>query len=290
MKIQKSVLIFMAAGMFAGCDNGSTADAPEESFFGYGGKADQACLESDAAHGETAGEVADATVGADDAWADEDGYSPEADGISGVDSEGLEDGVEEEPLADESGVEDLATETVSASPCGEGLDPFAEAYNVDQALIFLPEGTPAPASYVAPIGTDPFRLGGTEFWQKWSEGLNPTYSYYAGTEAGKRCMYASARRFEAIMKDPPPVLAQLREESNWSGSFFNWNDDYSQSTWGDGSKPRLWAWRTTLIKWISQTNLDGSCYLPTWEMVESLGLKCLARAQSNDGEIQGCTN
>ena len=48
------------------------------------------------------------------------------------------------------------------------------------------------------------------------------------------------------------------------------------------------AWRTGLIKWISQTNKDGSCYLPTLEMVESLSERCLQKAEDNVGEIVGC--
>src|SRR5690606_17756560 len=126
---------------------------------------------------------------------------------------------------------------------------------------------------------------GTEFWQKWSGGHNPTYSFSEGTDAGRLCMQAAAIRFEAIMADPPAELVQLREESNWSGSFFNWNDDYSRADWGDASGPRLWAWRTTLIKWISQTKRDGSCLLPTRDLVVKAAEACLARG----AEIQGCS-
>ena len=133
-----------------------------------------------------------------------------------------------------------------------------------------------------------FSLGGTEFWQKWSGGENPTYSFSDGSDNGKRCMYASARRWEAIMAVVPESLVKLREESNWGGSFFNWNDDYSQSDWGDGQSARLWAWRTTLIKWISQTSKDGSCFLPTLEMVEALSENCMQKANTGDGEIMGC--
>ena len=103
-------------------------------------------------------------------------------------------------------------------------------------------------------------------------------------------MQAAAIRFETIMADPPEQLVQLRDTTSWSGSFFNWNDDYSESTWGDASGSRLWAWRTGLIKWISQTARDGSCYLPTRELVVRAAESCLALAESNgDGEIQGCS-
>jgi hypothetical protein len=102
-------------------------------------------------------------------------------------------------------------------------------------------------------------------------------------------MLASAIRFEAIMSDPPSELVALKDNSNWRGSFFNWNDDYAQSDWGDGRSARLWAWRTGLIKWISQTNKDGSCYLPTLEMVQALASNCMSYSEQRDGEIQGCS-
>jgi hypothetical protein len=132
-------------------------------------------------------------------------------------------------------------------------------------------------------------MGGTEFWQKWSGGESPTFSFSAGSDNGRRCMYASARRFEAIMAVVPENLLTLKADSKWSGSFFNWNDDYSGDSWGDGSGARLWAWRTSLVKWISQTNNDGSCYLPTLKMVEDLAIDCLETAAEDDGQIQGCS-
>ena len=167
------------------------------------------------------------------------------------------------------------------------VDPFEQAWDVTIHRVEFPEGTEAPA-YRRPAGVSRFSLGGTEFWQKWPMGHNPTYSYSDGTEFGRRCMFASARRFEAIMTDPPQAIVDLVDNSDWRGSFFNWNDDFSQSEWSDGRSARLWAWRTTLVKWISQTNLDGSCYLPTYEMVEALAESCSIQSARRDGEIQGC--
>jgi hypothetical protein len=176
----------------------------------------------------------------------------------------------------------VPTET---EPCPiDPPDPFADARDVTKAHVTFPADTVAPTSYQYPRA-DGFNLGGTEFWQKWSGGHNPTYSFSEGTDAGRLCMQASAIRFEEIMKDPPAELVRLRDESNWNGSFFNWNDDYSQSEWGDASGPRLWAWRTSLIKWISQTKKDGSCLLPTRELVIAAATSCLTRGE----EIQGCS-
>jgi hypothetical protein len=87
------------------------------------------------------------------------------------------------------------------------------------------------------------------------------------------------------MKEPPAELVKLDADTNWSGSFFNWNDDFSApEAYGSASGPRLWAWRTGLIKWISQTGKDGTCFLPTRELVIKAATVCLERG----AEIQGC--
>jgi hypothetical protein len=180
-----------------------------------------------------------------------------------------------------------ATAERCAAPAG---DPYAEARDVTKQRVTFPAGSIAPTDYAYPdAGTTGFNLGGTEFWQKWSGGHNPTYSFSEGTDAGRMCMQASAIRFEAILKDAPVELVKLNTETNWSGSFFNWNDDYSNpASFGDASGARLWAWRTGLIKWISQTKKDGSCFLPTREMVIRAANACLQTGAGAAGEIQGC--
>lgn len=166
-------------------------------------------------------------------------------------------------------------------------DAWADAKNVDLPMIVIDPALEVP-DYAAPR-VDGFSLGGTEFWQKWEGGANPTFSYSAGTDAGRKCMYASARRFEAIMTEAPESMVALRETTNWGGSFFNWNDDFSpENANGSARGAVLWAWRTGLIKWISQTGTDGRCYLPTLEMVEEAAASCQQRGDANNGEIQGC--
>ncbi len=170
----------------------------------------------------------------------------------------------------------------------EPEDPFAPALDIHAGAIFIDPEVEAP-SYDYPSVDGPFGLGGTEFWQRWPGGLSPTFSYSAGTALGRKCMSASAMRFEAIMSDPPESMLQLVEETNWSGRFFNWNDDYSDPEATGGPRGAvLWAWRTGLIKWISQTGADGTCYLPTYDMVDRAAQNCLARGASDDGEIEGC--
>ena len=250
----KHVIIFMVAlGLSLGCSS------PAEDTSGGGTQADNSGGKSDTVNQTDGGIVED----------DTDGEVMESDGD-----------VMEGDEADGGALE--------ADGSGEpAIDPFAQAKDVTLHRVEFPEGTEAPSYERASVMTR-FRLSGTEFWQKWSGGLNPTYQYSEGTEFGRRCMFASARRFEAIMNNPPPAIEGLRDNSNWGGGFFNWNDDYSRSDWSDGSSARLWAWRTTLIKWISQTNQDGSCYLPTYDMVDAVAQACQSRADRGEGEIQGC--
>ena len=163
------------------------------------------------------------------------------------------------------------------------VDDYAQARDVNLEAVTI-GGDALPYDYPSVDGG--FGLGGTEFWQKWPGGHNPTYSYNEGTEAGRKCMLASAIRFEAIMSNPPPAMVELKDNTNWSGRFFNWNDDFSEGS-SSARGAVLWAWRTGLIKWISQTDRDGTCYLPTLEIVERAAAACLARGEG-DGEIQGC--
>ncbi len=147
---------------------------------------------------------------------------------------------------------------------------------------------PVPERYTAP-SVESVSMGGKEFWQKWPGGHSPTFSFGEGSEFGQRCMQASAERFAAIMSELPEDIAKLRENTNWSGSFFNWNDDFSgEGSFGKAAGPRLWAWRTGLIKWISQTSSDGASFLPTRDLVLEAAATCLTKGEDNDGEIQGC--
>ena len=179
-------------------------------------------------------------------------------------------------------------EVLEESTADVEADPYEMALDVHANKVIIGDDA-STDSYQRPPNPGGFSLSGTEFWQKWQGGHNPTYQFAEGTEYGRRCMIASGKRFEAILADPPQSLLDLRLGSKWSGSFFNWNDDYSQSEWGDGQSARLWAWKTGLIKWISQTNQDGSCYLPTLEMVEALAERCLEQALMGEGEIVGCS-
>ncbi|MCW5832764.1 MAG: hypothetical protein KIS78_10170, partial [Labilithrix sp.] len=147
--------------------------------------------------------------------------------------------------------------------------------DVDQEHVVFDEDVTAPASSAGSgARSESASLYGVDWFQKWAGGLSADHGWQNGTVYGKRCMWASVARFEAIMKDAPPELdAFLAEYREWRGSFYNWNDDYSgtsedgQPAFGEARGARLWAWRTGLSKWISATAKDGSCYLPTKTML-----------------------
>lgn len=264
-------------GITDGKADGSELTACERdaivSFLNEGPSAD--ALEEAGLHARAAGNLA----------AHRDG----ADGRFGTEDDDLFDSVEEVDAVSWVGPTAFGQlHAATSSRCDVTADPYAEARDVTKHRVSFPAGTAAPTSYDYPNGGE-FSLGGTEFWQKWSGGHNPTYSFSEGTDAGRRCMQAAAYRFEAIMANAPAELVKLDAETNWSGSFFNWNDDYSHETaYGDASGARLWAWRTGLIKWISQTAKDGSCFLPTLDMVVRAATSCLQTGASGAGEIQGC--
>lgn len=168
--------------------------------------------------------------------------------------------------------------------------------DVDQEKVTFGVRTKAP-SQSAGSGhrSEHASLYGVDWFQKWSGGVSADHDWSKGTELGKRCMWASTLRFEAIMKEAPQeLIAFLGEYDAWSGSFYNWVDDYSgkgedgSEAFGDASGARLWAWRTGLSKWISQAAKDGSCYLPTKKMVVDYVTACKAHQASNDGQMQGC--
>ncbi len=214
-----------------------------------------------------------------------------ADGAFGTDDDDLFDSLEEVDAVSYVGPAAFSQLiAATADRCTTApADIYADARDVTKPTVSFPAGTVAPTSYDYPSATG-FNLGGTEFWQKWSGGHNPTYSFGEGTDAGRLCMQASAIRFETIMADAPAELVQLNADTNWSGSFFNWNDDFSgPGAYGDASGPRLWAWRTGLVKWISQTAKDGTCHLPTRDLVIKAANACLERGQGAMGEIQGCS-
>lgn len=201
--------------------------------------------------------------------------------------------------------------TLSARCAGEGCDgepvepvepsdPWAAARDVHTMHVEFDETTPIPEYYERPQGISPISLSSPEWWQRWSGGATQSFSWSEGTDYGKRCGQASAIRLQAIVeyeemgedgemhRPGQEAFDALRDGSGWRGTMYNWTEDVSEGGWPAFSPASMWAWRTGAIKWINVVNEDGSCDLPTLDLVQRFSETCLEQAARDDGEIQGC--
>jgi hypothetical protein len=124
-----------------------------------------------------------------------------------------------------------------------------------------------------------FDFGGFEYWPyKEAQPIYPDkiqWGFEAGSGPARRCMAAGTRELAKILQDPPASLLQLREQHDIT-SFFNWNNDYTGAQRDGMARLRkLWLYESSLIKWISETNTDGSCLIPTREELDQFATQCL---------------
>lgn len=150
-------------------------------------------------------------------------------------------------------------------------------------LLMVPKTSPSSGARTAE-----FSLYGVDWFQQWDGGLNADHNYDAGTDQGKLCMWAAVYRFEAIMADPPQELKDVKAASTWGGSFYNWVDDFSQST-DRPTGAKAWAWASSLSKWISQVSKAGTCYLPTKELLIEYAADCTRQASETPRNIKECS-
>ncbi|MCB9594155.1 MAG: PPC domain-containing protein [Sandaracinaceae bacterium] len=190
--------------------------------------------------------------------------------------------------------------TCAGDGCGAANDPWALARDVDLHHVAFTDATPIPESYTRAVGTSPVGLSSPEWWQRWSGGATQSFSWGEGSPYGQRCAQASAIRLEAIMAHEVTdadgavhypgreAFQALIDGSGWSGSMFNWVEDVSQGGYTVFDPATMWAWRTGTVKWITIVREDGSCDLPTLDLVQRFADTCLAQAERDGGEIQGC--
>lgn len=124
-----------------------------------------------------------------------------------------------------------------------------------------------------------FSIGGEEFWPyKEAEPIYPNkvqWGFEAGSEPARKCMAEGMRALARILQDPPQSLLQLREKHGID-SFFQWNNDYTGAPRdGMGRFRRIWLYESSLIKWISETNKDGTCMIQTKEDLDRFATRCL---------------
>ena len=149
----------------------------------------------------------------------------------------------------------------------------------------LREATPAELeggqSLPEELDVNGFDFGGFEYWPyKEAQPIYPDkiqWGFEEGSDPARTCMAASTRALAEILQDPPESLLQLREKHHIS-SFFNWNNDYTGAQRnGMAHLRKLWLYERSLIKWISETNTDGTCLIPTREELDRFATLCLDR-------------
>lgn len=135
-----------------------------------------------------------------------------------------------------------------------------------------------------------FSYGGCEYWP-FAVSASPYPDHIVwGCSPGSSpeanaCMAAGMRRLAVILQDPPQELLDLKAQRGIS-SFFNWNNDYYGAPDGRQGTERLWLYNGSLIKWITMTDRDGSCRLPTREDLIDFAKGCLEATPGADGRIR----
>ncbi|MBX3224913.1 MAG: hypothetical protein KF795_30635 [Labilithrix sp.] len=162
--------------------------------------------------------------------------------------------------------------------------------------------TPAPADLKSGRTINGFVLTGFEYWQ-WKKpdpyaGGNEVAWGYNGdgepktgvmpTDASRACMAESFRTLEAILTNDPPQELKDLEEAHGVRQFWFWNNDMTDakaSVKVPKNNSELWLFQGDrgdggLIKWISSTERDGTCKLPTRNDVVLFAKNCTKRFPS----------
>jgi|GEM_PF-3773725 len=166
---------------------------------------------------------------------------------------------------------------------------------------------PAPAELPAGENIGRFQITGYEYWQ-WKkpdpyDGGNEVAWGYNGdgepktgvkpTDKSRACM-AEARKVlvDILTNDVPAELEAFRAKYRIK-AFWQWNNDMTDT------KPNvevpdeyqsLWLYDGRLIKWMSHTERDGSCRLPTRADLVKFATGCMAEMDRNAGKSKGCYN
>lgn len=140
-----------------------------------------------------------------------------------------------------------------------------------------------------------FSLGGYEYWPfKEEQPIYPDkvkWGYESGSAPAKKCMAAAKTALIEILKDPPAELLELKAKTGIS-SFFQWNNDYtdaaSNAMQSSGMRV-LWLYNGRLMKWISETNKNGTCLIPERKDLRALARDCLKNLAANSGGTLYCS-
>jgi hypothetical protein len=124
-----------------------------------------------------------------------------------------------------------------------------------------------------------YSFGGCEYWPYKVEGSpypdHIQWGCQSGSAPAQKCMALSMVALAKILQDPPAKLKEFSTKHRIT-SFFNWNNDMTDAPADRGDrKPYLWIYRNNLIKWMSTTNRDGTCIIPTRSDLEKLATECM---------------
>lgn len=130
-------------------------------------------------------------------------------------------------------------------------------------------------------GGSGFYIQGEEYWP-WKE-AQPIYpnkvqwGYEAGSAPAKKCTAAAKTALLNILRNPPAELVAMKAKTGID-TFFLWNQDYTGAR-ADGiaGAPILWLYEGGLMKWMHQTNRDGTCILPEAKDLRALARDCNAK-------------
>ena len=138
--------------------------------------------------------------------------------------------------------------------------------------------------------SDDFDMDTFQFYQHWDGGFFPTMEFDEVPVLARKCLQASAVRFQSIMRNPPMSLEELKDESSWRGDFINRNDDFTLSNSDSATERGASIYPETIddFVWQSMLDRDGGCHLPTYDLVDVAAENCLEFMEESDGDLRGC--
>lgn len=173
----------------------------------------------------------------------------------------------------------LGTLTALAAGCSaEAADDETES-GEDELRRFRPNGENGGETLPTETSINGFYIGGFEYWPyKEEQPLYPSkiqWGFSSGSDPARLCMAEATRSLAKILENPPKSLLDLREKHGVR-SFFNWNNDYTGAERDAmAGHRRLWLYNQSLIKWISETNRDGGCLIPSKADLDRFAKACI---------------
>ncbi len=205
----------------------------------------------------------------------------------------------EAPVVQDAADSGVQTDEDSGDPdtgpaCGSCDNPCEGASTCDPG----PDDPPALSTLTTNKVIGGFLVGGYEYWlwepyeskKEWPYPDHAPMSYGEGSAPAKKCIAAANKRLVQILKDgPPQELIDLKAAHSDVNNFWQWNNDYTGCTKNQLAPKNLqslWLWTykdangnvgVRRIKWISETNNDGMCRIPTREDLTAFAKKCMGQ-------------